>query len=54
MTPEEKRKIAEFEKDIKKMQKEHEKIFAEFNPPKKSLPQRMLDRLKSFFTRSQR
>ncbi|MBQ7784116.1 MAG: hypothetical protein IJ368_09115 [Oscillospiraceae bacterium] len=49
MRTEDKKKIAELERDIKKMQKEHEQIFAEFNK-KKSLRQKIADRLKKIFT----
>ena len=48
MTAEEKKRLAEFERDIKKMQKEHRDTFAEFEH-KKSLPRRIGDRLKSIF-----
>lgn len=49
MTAEEKKRLAEFERDIKKMQKDHKETFAEFEP-KKSLPRRIADRLKRLFT----
>ncbi|MGN0638558.1 MAG: hypothetical protein ACI4J0_09315 [Huintestinicola sp.] len=48
MTAEEKKRLAEFERDIKKMQKDHKETFAEFEP-KKSLPRQIGDRLKSIF-----
>lgn len=51
MTADEKRRLAEFERDLKKMQKEHKEIFAEFEPPKKKLFERIIDKLKSIFTR---
>lgn len=51
MTAEEKKRLAEFERDIRKMQKDHKEIFSEFEQ-KKSLIQRLLDRLRSIFTRS--
>ena len=49
MTAEEKKRLAEFERDIKKMQKDHKETFAEFEL-KKRLPRRIGDRLKSIFT----
>lgn len=45
MNTDEKKKIAELEKDIKKMQKDHRRTFAEFEH-KKSLSERVTDRLK--------
>lgn len=57
MTAEEKRRLSEFERDIKKMQKEHKETFAEFEQKKAPEPQnislfsRLRDRLKSLFTR---
>ncbi|MCI7498816.1 MAG: hypothetical protein SOT68_04450 [Oscillospiraceae bacterium] len=53
MTAEEKKRLAEFERDIKKMQKDHKETFAEFQQ-KKSLPRSIWDRLKGIFTRSSR
>ena len=50
MNTDEKKKIAELEKDIKKMQKDHRRTFAEFEH-KKSLSERVTDRLKNIFTR---
>lgn len=50
MTAKEKKRVAELERDIKKMQKDHERTFAEFNK-KKSLPAKIADRLKKIFTR---
>ena len=50
MTAKDKKKLAEFERDIKIMQKEHKKTFAEFEE-KKSLPAKLADRLKTIFTR---
>lgn len=50
MNTDEKKKIAELEKDIRKMQKEHRRTFAEFEQ-KKSLSERLADRLKKLFTR---
>lgn len=52
LTADEKRRLAEFERDLKKMQKEHKEIFAEFEPPKKNPVYRIIDKLKSIFTRS--
>ncbi|MBP1548209.1 MAG: hypothetical protein J6A37_16620 [Oscillospiraceae bacterium] len=57
MTAEEKRRLSEFERDIKKMQKEHKETFAEFEQKKapeqknSSLFIRLRDRIKSLFTR---
>ena len=48
MTSQEKKKITEFERDIKKMKKDHKMTFREFNQ-KKSLPARIADRLKAVF-----
>ena len=48
MNTDEKKKIAELEKDIKKMQKDHRRTFAEFE---QSLSERVTDRLKKIFTR---
>lgn len=48
MTAEEKKRLAEFQRDIKKMQKDHRQTFAEFEK-KKSLLQRIGDRLKALF-----
>lgn len=53
MTAEEKKRLAEFERDIKKMQKDHKETFAEFQQ-KKSLPRSIWDRLKGIFTQSSR
>ncbi len=50
MTSNEKKRVAELERDIKKMQRDHKKTFAEFNR-KKSLPARIADRLNKLFTR---
>lgn len=50
MNTDDKKKIAELEKDIKKMQKDHRRTFAEFEH-KKSLSERVTDRLKKIFTR---
>ncbi|MGN1088844.1 MAG: hypothetical protein ACI4Q6_00455 [Huintestinicola sp.] len=47
MTSQEKKKITEFERDIKKMKKDHKMTFREFNQ-KKSLPARIADRLRMF------
>lgn len=47
MTSQEKKKITEFEKDIKKMKKDHKMTFRDFNQ-KKSLPARIADRLRIF------
>lgn len=47
MNTDEKKKIAELEKDIKKMQKDHRRTFAEFEH-KKSLSERVTDRLKRY------
>lgn len=57
MTADEKRRLSEFERDIKKMQKEHKETFAEFDRKKAPEPQntslfiRLRDRIKSLFTR---
>ena len=57
MTAEEKRRLSEFERDIKKMQKEHKETFAEFEQKKAPEPQntslfsRLRDRIKSLFNR---
>ena len=53
MTSRERKKILELERDIKKMQKDHEKTFEEFNR-KKSLPARIADRLKFFLGKKPR
>ena len=49
MTAEEKKRLAEFERDIKKMQRDHRKTFAEFEK-KKSLSRKISDKLKMLFT----
>lgn len=49
MNTDEKKKIAELEKDIKKMQKDHRRTFAEFEH-KKSLSERVTDRLKDIYS----
>lgn len=53
MTSRERKKILELERDIRKMKKDHEKTFEEFNR-KKSLPARIADRLTSFFGKKPR
>lgn len=53
VTAKEKKRLAEFERDIRKMQKDHKETFAEFEQ-KKSLPRSIWDRLKSIFIRSSR
>ena len=53
MTSRERKKILELERDIKKMQKDHEKTFEEFNR-KKSLPAKIADRLIVFFGKKPR
>lgn len=50
MTRNDKKKIAELEKDIKKMQKDHRKTFAEFDNKKSSLSA-AAQKLKKLFTR---
>lgn len=48
MTREEKKKVAALERDIKKMQRENKKIFAEFNK-KKSPAEKISAGLKKLF-----
>ncbi len=47
MNANDKKRLAEFERDIKKMQKDHEKTFADFNK-KKSPPKKLLERIQIF------
>ena len=52
MTRNDKKKIAELEKDIKKMQKDHRRTFAEFDNKKSSLSAAAQKLKKLFIARS--